>query len=115
MSLPLLFDALGWLQASVAGRIFFWIGPMSLPVLIMNEPFRFIDHYLWFKDVTYSPGWWVYIVAVYVPGTLITASLLSRLLGLTPPEHVLQLFRRSVRAPATAPRERNGAVEAQAR
>jgi len=66
---------------------------MSLAVLIMNEPFRFVDHYLWYKDLSWTPAWWFYAVVIYVPGTLITAALFSRALGLTPADHPTQLFR----------------------
>jgi peptidoglycan/LPS O-acetylase OafA/YrhL len=90
---PLLFKAPGRLETSVFGRTMIWIGPMSLAVLIMNEPFRFVDHYLWLKDVSWSPLWWLYITIIYVPGTLITAAMLARALNLTPPGHPTQLLR----------------------
>ncbi len=93
MALPVLFKVSGHLEVSIPVRTLAWIGPMSLAVLIMNEPFRFIDNYLWFKGLSWTPGWWVYIVVCYVPGTLITAAMLSRLLGLTPPTHMWEPFR----------------------
>jgi hypothetical protein len=59
----------------------------------MNEPFRFIDQYLWVQGVSRSAGWWFYIVVVYVPGTLVLAALLARWLGLTTREHLFSLIR----------------------
>jgi len=93
LALPFLVKAPGRLEASALGRTLIWIGPMSLAVLIMNEPFRFVDHYLWYKDLSWTPAWWFYAVVIYVPGTLITAALFSRALGLTPADHPTQLFR----------------------
>jgi peptidoglycan/LPS O-acetylase OafA/YrhL len=92
-SLPLLIRAPRRVEASLPGRILTWIGPMSLTVIIMNEPFRFIDQYLWVQGVSRSAGWWLYVIAVYVPGTLVLAALLARALGLTPPEHMLSVLR----------------------
>lgn len=92
MSLPFLFKSAGRAESSVPGRLLAWIGPMSLAVLIMNKPFRFIDQYLWLKQVTWSLGWWFYIVVIYVPGTVLLAIPLSRALGLTPPGHAALLF-----------------------
>lgn len=109
LCLPLLFKRPGHVEASLPGRIFIWIGPMSLPVLIMNEPFRFIDHYLWLKQTMWSAGWWLYIIVFYVPGTLVLAALFSRALGLTPASHLRELFpRRSKVEPAAAPAESLG-------
>ncbi len=50
-SLPLLAKRPDRLEASFPGRLLIWIGPMSLTVLVMNEPFRLVDHYLWLKHV----------------------------------------------------------------
>ncbi len=91
--LPLLVKAPGRVEVSLPGRTLIWMGPMSLAVLIMNEPFRYIDHYLWLKGYTWTPGWWLFIVALYVPGTLVTAALLGRALRLTPAGHPMQLLR----------------------
>ncbi len=88
-SLPFVVKIPGRLEASHLGRLLAWIGPMSLAVLIMNEPFRFIDHYLWTKGVYWSPGWWFFIVAFYVPLTVLLAVPLARLLGFTPAGHSL--------------------------
>lgn len=93
ISLPFVLKAPGLLESSPPGRLLAWIGPMSLAVLIMNEPFRYVDHYLWLKDLTWTPGWWVFIVAVYVPGTILLAVPLSRALGLTPPDYASQLWK----------------------
>lgn len=93
MALPVLFKVSGRLELSIPVRTLAWIGPMSLAVLIMNEPFRYLDHYLWFKGLTWTPGWWIYIAGIYVPGTLIGGALLSRALRLTPAGHPTQLLR----------------------
>jgi peptidoglycan/LPS O-acetylase OafA/YrhL len=107
--LPLLFKRPGTVEASLPGRLLNWIGPMSLPVLIMNEPFRFIAQYLWLKDATWSAGWWFYIVVLYVPGTLVLGALLSRVLGLTPASHLREMFPgRRTSAPAGASPESLG-------
>ncbi len=108
LALPFLVKVPGRLEVSALGRLLIWIGPMSLAVLIMNEPFRYVDHYLWVKDVSWTPAWWFYITVIYVPGTLIAAALFSRALRLTPAGHPTQLlrdfnaWRRKPMAPARA-------------
>jgi peptidoglycan/LPS O-acetylase OafA/YrhL len=102
LAMPALFKLPGRVETSAVGRTLVWIGPMSIAVLIMNEPFRFVDHYLWFKGQTWTAGWWLYIVVLYVPGTLVTAAVLSRLLGLTPAGHPTQLLRDMLTARTSA-------------
>jgi hypothetical protein len=93
VSVPVVVKVPGRLEASQIGRLLAWIGPMSLAVLIMNEPLRFIDHYFLAKGAYWTPMWWFFVVVVYVPATVLLAVPLSRALGLTPPGHTLRLHR----------------------
>jgi peptidoglycan/LPS O-acetylase OafA/YrhL len=101
LALPILVKRPGQLEAHFPGRLLIWIGPMSIAVVMMNEPFRHVDNYLWFKHLTWTTGWWIYVVAIYFPGTLITGALVARILKLTPPGHPTELLRR-IRAPGRA-------------
>jgi len=93
VSVPVVVKIPGRLEASYIGRLLAWIGPMSLAVLIMNEPLRFIDHYFLAKGAYWTSTWWFFVVAVYVPATVVLAVPLSSALGLTPPGHTLRLRR----------------------
>ena len=93
MILPILIKRPGRLEWNSLGRFLAWVGPLSFAILIMNEPFRLLDHYIWTKGAYWTVGWWLYIVVLYVPGTILLAVPLSKALGFTPPGHRLRLLR----------------------
>jgi peptidoglycan/LPS O-acetylase OafA/YrhL len=71
--------------ATAPARLIAWIGIMSYAVLIANEPLRYIDFYLMFnRGLLWTAQWWFFIVAIYVPVTILLAYPLALVLGLLP-------------------------------
>lgn len=75
----------GFIDASIPGRVFAWIGVTSLALLIVNEPLRSITHTLRAEDA--GNGWLsAWIVLLYAPLTLLLGRPLARILQLLPEE-----------------------------
>ncbi len=66
-------------------RLLSWIGTISYGVLIVNESFRVVHLYLVAKGWQWTPGWWFFVVVLYVPLTVLLAYPLSVMLRLVPP------------------------------
>ena len=78
---PLIAKTPGRLEASVPGRTIAWIGVISYTVLIVSEPLRSITHAM---SVEALRDRWleVWIVAGYLPLTMLLARPLAVVLGL---------------------------------
>ncbi len=74
----------GRLMRSSGAKLMAWIGVISYTVLIVNDCVRLVNHYLVIQGFGYSPGWWFFIIFVYVPGTVALAYPLAAVLGLLP-------------------------------
>ncbi len=69
----------GWLPVRALAAA----GVMSYTVLIVNDPMRLIASQLRVEHVP-AALWWLFVVAVYVPVTMLLAWPLARILGLLP-------------------------------
>jgi peptidoglycan/LPS O-acetylase OafA/YrhL len=65
-------------------RLLAWIGTISYGVLIINESFRVVNLYLIMKGWQWGLRWWLYVVVLYVPLTVLLAYPLSVVLRLVP-------------------------------
>jgi len=74
----------GFTLTSAPARVVAWVGTMSYAALITNESFRILNYYFISKGWLYSVGWWYFIVALYVPLTVVLAYPLASVLGLLP-------------------------------
>jgi peptidoglycan/LPS O-acetylase OafA/YrhL len=83
LALPLIVKRPGRIEANPPARILAWTGTISYAVLIVNEPMRLFASLLRVHDVPAS-AWWVFLVAVYVPVTVLVAWPFAVLTGLVP-------------------------------
>ena len=97
LALPLLVRRPGWFERTAPARFLTWIGVISYTVLIVSDAMRLVASQLRVEDVS-EPLWWTFLVAVYVPVTLIIAWPMAWVLGLLPHRRV------PARAPAPEPR-----------
>ncbi len=74
----------GFVLTSPLARLIAWVGPISYTVLIVNESFRILHRYLIVEGYQWTAGWWVFVVALYVPLTVLLAYPLAAVLGLVP-------------------------------
>lgn len=83
ISLPLLVRRPSRIDVSLPVRGFVLIGVMSYAILIVNDAMRLVASQLRLED---TPGWlwWTFLVAIYVPASLLLAWPLARALGLLP-------------------------------
>jgi peptidoglycan/LPS O-acetylase OafA/YrhL len=83
LALPLLVKRPSRVDASVPIRALTTIGVMSYALLIVNDPMRLVASQLRLEAV---PGalWWTFLVAVYVPMSVVLAWPLAKVLGLMP-------------------------------
>jgi peptidoglycan/LPS O-acetylase OafA/YrhL len=65
-------------------RLIALIGTISYTVLIVNESFLYLNFYLIIQGYQWTVGWWFFVVALYVPLTVILAYPLAVVLGLVP-------------------------------
>lgn len=83
LALPLLVKPPSRIDVCLPVRALTTVGVMSYALLIINDPMRLIASQLRVEDV---PGavWWTFVVAVYVPVSILLAWPFARLLGLMP-------------------------------
>ena len=83
LALPLLVKPPSRIDLSLPVRALTTVGVMSYALLIINDPMRLVASQLRLEDV---PGvaWWAFVVAVYVPVSVLLAWPLARVLGLMP-------------------------------
>ena len=80
LALPLLVKPPSRIDRSVPVRALTTVGVMSYALLIVNDPMRLVASQLRVEDV---PGavWWTFLVAVYVPLSVVLAWPLAKVLG----------------------------------
>lgn len=83
LMLPLIAKRPGRIEANAAARVLAWTGTISYAVLIVNEPMRLFASLLRVHHVP-DPAWWVFIVALYVPVTVLAAWPFAVITGLVP-------------------------------
>lgn len=83
MALPLLVRPPSRVDRTLPVRALTTIGVMSYALLIVNDPMRLVASQLRLEDVS-DAIWWTFLVAVYVPVSVLIAWPLARLLGLMP-------------------------------
>jgi peptidoglycan/LPS O-acetylase OafA/YrhL len=110
LALPLLVRRPGRFEASLAMRGLITIGVMSYTVLIISDAMRLVA-----SQVRVETGegavWWVFLVAIYMPVTVLLAWPMARFLGLIPesmrrrpaPAATPSIEREESLAPAPAP------------
>jgi hypothetical protein len=83
LALPLLVRRPSTSRVSLPVRALTTIGVMSYAILIVNDALRLVASQLRVEDV---PGavWWTFLVAIYVPASVLLAWPLARLFGLFP-------------------------------
>ena len=83
LSLPLLVRRPSRVDASLPVRALVLIGVMSYAILIVNDAMRLVASQLRLEDI---PGWawWTFIVAIYMPASILLAWPLAKVLGLMP-------------------------------
>ena len=81
--LPLIVKAPGRIEANAAARVLAWTGTISYAVLIVNEPMRLFASLLRVHHLP-DPAWWVFLVAIYVPATVLAAWPFAIVTGLIP-------------------------------
>lgn len=83
LSLPLLVRRPSRVDVTMPVRALVGIGVMSYAILIVNDAMRLVASQLRLEDL---PGavWWTFLVAVYVPASVVIAWPLARVLGLFP-------------------------------
>jgi peptidoglycan/LPS O-acetylase OafA/YrhL len=83
LALPLLV----WRQSSAEARLpvraVAMVGVMSYAILIVNDAMRLVASQLRVEDIP-AAAWWTFLVAVYVPASIVLAWPLARVLGLLP-------------------------------
>jgi peptidoglycan/LPS O-acetylase OafA/YrhL len=84
--LPLIVKLPGRLESNPVARVLAWTGTISYAVLIVNEPMRLFASLLRVHNVP-DPAWWVFLVAVYVPVTVLVAWPFAIITGLVPAPH----------------------------
>ena len=81
--LPLLVRRPGRFEASIAMRGLISVGVMSYTVLIISDAMRLVASQVRVENGE-GATWWVFLVAVYMPVTILLAWPMARLLGLIP-------------------------------
>jgi peptidoglycan/LPS O-acetylase OafA/YrhL len=81
--LPLLVRRPGRLEASVAMRGLIAIGVMSYTLLIVSDAMRLVASQVRI-ETDEGALWWVFLIAVYMPATVLLAWPMARVLGLVP-------------------------------
>ena len=101
LALPLLVKAPSRIDRSAPVRALTTVGVISYALLIVNDPMRLVASQLRVEDV---PGavWWAFLVAVYVPLSVVLAWPLAKVLGLLPPSAGQAEARRAGRTLARA-------------
>jgi len=89
MAVPLVVRAPSRVDVWGPVRAFAAIGVMSYAILIINDPMRLIASQLRVEDVN-AAVWWTFLVAVYVPVSLLIGWPLAQVLGLMPRRHVVR-------------------------
>ncbi len=82
-ALPLLVKPPSRIDLSLPVRAFTTIGVMSYALLIINDPMRLVASQLRLEDVS-AAVWWTFVVAAYVPASILLGWPLARVLGLMP-------------------------------
>lgn len=106
--LPILVRRPSRIDVSVPVRALATVGVMSYALLIVNDPMRLVASQLRLEDVS-DAVWWSFLIAIYVPVSVIVAWPLAHVLGLMPKRRATRTTsawerdRRTERAPALAP------------
>ena len=83
LALPLLVRRPSRIDVALPVRALATVGVMSYALLIVNDPMRLVASQLRLEEV--SPAvWWTFLIAIYVPVSVIIAWPLAHLLGLMP-------------------------------
>jgi peptidoglycan/LPS O-acetylase OafA/YrhL len=83
LALPLLLKPASPVDISVPVRAIATLGVMSYAVLIVNDAMRLVASQLRVEDIS-DAAWWTFLVAVYVPASVLLAWPLAKMLGLMP-------------------------------
>jgi peptidoglycan/LPS O-acetylase OafA/YrhL len=83
LSVPLLVRRPSRVDVTVPVRAVVALGVMSYALLIVSDAMRLVASQLLVEDVS-APVWWTFLVAVYVPVSILIAWPLARVLGLMP-------------------------------
>jgi hypothetical protein len=83
LALPLLVRRPGRIDVSVPVRALTNIGVASYAILIVSDAMRLVASQIRVEGAS-DAAWWTFLVAVYVPATVIIAWPLAHLLGLMP-------------------------------
>jgi len=84
LALALIIARPGAILTSQPMRLIAFIGTISYAVLIVNESFLYLNDYVIINGDQWTEGWWIFVVAMYVPLTVLFAYPLARVLGLLP-------------------------------
>lgn len=87
--LPLLVRRPGRIDVSAPVRALTTVGVMSYAILIVSDAMRLVASQVRLEGAS-GPLWWVFLAAVYVPGTLLVAWPLAHMLGLMPRRRLSQ-------------------------
>jgi peptidoglycan/LPS O-acetylase OafA/YrhL len=99
VSLPLLTKRPAKFERLYPVRALAWIGPLSFAVLIANDLVRLLASLLRVEGIS-DPWWWIFLVAVYMPLTMVVARPLGIALGLVPGRRVARAAVSEAVAPA---------------
>jgi len=83
LALPLLVKRPGGVEVTLPMRGLATVGVMSYGILIVSDAMRLVASQLRLEGIG-DGAWWAFLVAVYVPVTMLVAWPLSRVLGLMP-------------------------------
>ncbi len=83
LALPMLVRRPSRVDVSAPVRALVMVGVMSYAILIISDTMRLVASQLRVEDVP-APLWWTFLIAVYVPVTLLLAWPLAHALGLMP-------------------------------
>jgi peptidoglycan/LPS O-acetylase OafA/YrhL len=84
LTLPLIAKRPGRFEAATMARLLAWIGTISYAVLIMNEPLRLLASLLRIEGIGDGAMWWCFLVAIYVPASVLAAWPFAVATGLIP-------------------------------
>lgn len=99
LAMPLLVKPPSCLDRSVPVRALTTVGVMSYALLIVNDPMRLVASQLRVEDVP-AAVWWTFLVAIYVPVSVVLAWPMAKVLELMPRSATRAEARRAGRTPA---------------
>ncbi len=83
LALPLIARRPSRMELQAPVRLIAWVGTISFAVLIINEPMRLVASLLRVHRIDDVP-WWIFLVGVYVPVSVLLAWPFAILTGLVP-------------------------------